>query len=227
MNMANSVYNPNTRIFENDFMESMTRTHPVWPALFWIPSVVAMSWYAFSVGMTVPLYAGLFVVGMFAWTLMEYALHRWAMHYVPPIRAIRKYYYIVHQAHHDATEFDRLVAPVPIALSVAFPTLAVLWLVLGQVMMWPFFAGFVVGYLAYDYIHLYTHFGKPTSRVFKILRRRHMQHHTLHNRWFGVSTPLWDYVFRTHVRPGERVRPDESSNVDWDRRISGGVPNEG
>jgi sterol desaturase/sphingolipid hydroxylase (fatty acid hydroxylase superfamily) len=49
----------------------------------------------------------------------------------------------------------------------------------------------------------------------------------LHNRWFGVSSPLWDYVFRTHVRPGERVKPDDTSNVDWDRRISGGVPNEG
>jgi hypothetical protein len=38
----------------------------------------------------------------------------------------------------------------------------------------------------------------PRFELFNVLRRRHMQHHyTTPERWYGVSTPLWDYVFRT------------------------------
>jgi hypothetical protein len=215
--MAKAAYNPQTRIFESDFMESMTRTHPIWPALFWGPvSMVALVYAAREGAGALPM-VGLFALGVLLWTLNEYCLHRWMMHWVPPIPAMRRYFYIVHQCHHDATEWDRLVAPVPMAIVVALPILAVLYLTLGPVLMWPLFSGFVLGYLAYDYIHLYTHFGKPKSRIMKIIRRRHLQHHALHNRWFGVSNPLWDFVFGTHVKAGERLKPCTKADVDWGR----------
>ena len=35
------------------------------------------------------------------------------------------------------------------------------------------------------------------SGVLNWLRRYHFQHHFATNRQFGVSTPIWDYVFRT------------------------------
>lgn len=210
-------FNPRTRIFQNDFLESLTRTHPIGPILFWPPMAVLSMWYAVHHGTHAALAAGLFVLGVLLWTLYEYALHRWVMHWVPPTVWGRKLYYLAHQVHHDEAEFDRLVAPVAIALITAVPLLSILLPTAGPVRMWAVFSGVIVGYLAYDYIHLYTHFGKPTSRLGKLLRRHHMQHHALHNRWFGVSTPLWDYVFRTSVRPGERVRPCQAADVDWGR----------
>jgi dihydroceramide fatty acyl 2-hydroxylase len=218
--MSSTRYNPETRIFESDLMESMTRTHPAGPAIFWIPAVVVFSVYAFWQGISVLAYVPLFLVGALAWTLFEYCLHRWVMHWVPPIPAVRKYYYLVHQVHHDLAEPDRLVAPVPMAIVISLPLLAGLYLALGPVWMWAFFAGFVVGYLAYDYLHFYSHFGKPTSRIMKTIRRRHLQHHALHDRWFGVSVHLWDYAFGTHVKAGERRRPDdEMANADWQRAL--------
>jgi len=61
--------------------------------------------------------------------------------------------------------------------------------------------GLLVGYIAYDMTHYYTHHGKPRSRWGRFLKRYHLAHH--HQQWermFGVSQPLWDYVFGTGPR---------------------------
>ena len=62
----------------------------------------------------------------------------------------------------------------------------------------PLFAGIVSGYLAYDMIHYASHHFRLKSPILKAIRRSHMQHHgTTHDMRFGVSSPLWDYVFGT------------------------------
>ena len=46
--------------------------------------------------------------------------------------------------------------------------------------------------------HWWTHVGKARTRWGKYLRRHHMLHHFKdHDLYFGVSTPLWDFVFGT------------------------------
>jgi len=62
----------------------------------------------------------------------------------------------------------------------------------------PFFAFFAVGYLLYDYIHWASHRVVFRNRVGRFLKRHHALHHfeTPDARW-GVSSPLWDHVFRT------------------------------
>ena len=72
------------------------------------------------------------------------------------------------------------------------------WLVLGPVWVFPFYSGFVAGYLAYDMTHYAVHHFRSRSKLFLRLKAHHMNHH--HNkqgRKFGVSTTLWDHVFRT------------------------------
>ena len=65
----------------------------------------------------------------------------------------------------------------------------------------PIFAGFIAGYLAYDYTHYHVHHHTPKTRLGKRLREQHMRHHFQDHRYgFGVSTPLWDAVFRTLPR---------------------------
>ena len=62
----------------------------------------------------------------------------------------------------------------------------------------PGFAGGLLGYLLYDLSHYAMHRGPSRFEFFNRLRRRHMQHHyATPERWYGVSTPLWDHVFRT------------------------------
>jgi sterol desaturase/sphingolipid hydroxylase (fatty acid hydroxylase superfamily) len=218
--MRKPHYDPETRLFESDLLEGMTRTNPIWPAVFWVPVAIGSLVYAAREGVNPWLLLPLFLFGVLTWSLAEYILHRWVFHYVPRSPRVRRFYYLVHQVHHEKQEWDRLTMPITLALVIAIPILATLYAVFGQPMMWAVFPGVVVGYLGYDYLHFYSHFGKPKNAYLKGLRRRHNQHHhAFPDRWFGVSSPLWDYVFRTHVRPGERptgaVYP--GNLVEWPR----------
>ena len=64
-----------------------------------------------------------------------------------------------------------------------------------------FAAGFLAGYLAYDMLHYHVHHHRPRTRVGRKLRELHMRHHFQDDkRGFGVSAPVWDYVFGTRQR---------------------------
>jgi sterol desaturase/sphingolipid hydroxylase (fatty acid hydroxylase superfamily) len=201
------------RAFDNPLLERLSRIHPAVPALFWGPLSVALLVAGFYASLTPSAVFGWSVAGLLTWTLTEYLLHRWVFHFEPSDPGLRRRLYPIHRLHHDVQEWDRLVAPpllsVPLAL-ILFPSF---WMALGWPTVLPFFSGFVVGYLAYDYIHFYTHFGRPKTAIGRGLRRRHLQHHfACPDRWYGVSSPLWDYVFRTHLprgRPPARTAPHD------------------
>jgi sterol desaturase/sphingolipid hydroxylase (fatty acid hydroxylase superfamily) len=56
----------------------------------------------------------------------------------------------------------------------------------------------VAGYLLYDMTHYAAHHLPMRSGYLKFLKRYHIMHHyRTPNARFGVSSPLWDYVFRT------------------------------
>ena len=60
-------------------------------------------------------------------------------------------------------------------------------------------SGVAIGYMLYDLTHYLVHRGRVKSRVVKFLRAYHMQHHySTPERRYGVSSPFWDHVFRTH-----------------------------
>ena len=87
-----------------------------------------------------------------------------------------------------------LLTSVPLA--VIFYSL--FYVTVGRQMAAPFFAGFVVGYRCYDGTHDAVHHFKQTSRIGRFVKRHHMlHHHADHDGGFGVSSPLWDVVFRT------------------------------
>jgi sterol desaturase/sphingolipid hydroxylase (fatty acid hydroxylase superfamily) len=66
------------------------------------------------------------------------------------------------------------------------------------------FVGFGIGYLGYDGVHYFTHHFKARSRLGKFLKRYHLvHHHTGVDGLYGVSSPLWDYVFGSQ----EDLRP--------------------
>lgn len=60
------------------------------------------------------------------------------------------------------------------------------------------FAGFIHGYLTYDMLHYFIHRGHMPTRAGRFLRQYHLAHHYAKpDAHFGVSSPLWDVVFRT------------------------------
>jgi sterol desaturase/sphingolipid hydroxylase (fatty acid hydroxylase superfamily) len=112
--------------------------------------------------------------------------------------------------HHDfPNDKDRLVMPLgfSIPLAVVFYVLYCV-IVFGPRLGEPFFAGFIVGYLCYDGTHYAVHHFRPTTRVGRWVRRHHMlHHHADHDGGFGVSSPLWDLVFRTMPRSRRDAAP--------------------
>jgi sterol desaturase/sphingolipid hydroxylase (fatty acid hydroxylase superfamily) len=62
------------------------------------------------------------------------------------------------------------------------------------------YAGTVLGYITYDWMHYYTHHFMPKSRAGKFIKRYHMlHHHDSPGHRYGITSPLWDFVFGTYV----------------------------
>src|SRR5438046_9596483 len=58
--------------------------------------------------------------------------------------------------------------------------------------------GIWTGFLYYEAVHYRVHFSLSESGFIARQRRRHFYHHFANNkRSFGVTSPLWDYVFGT------------------------------
>lgn len=135
----------------------------------------------------------LFAAGLFWWTLLEYLLHRFALHGLPASFGSR------HMRHH-VTPSERRLAVAPLASSVGGAAIhAVIFVGLfGPARGGALLAGLVAGYLAYEWVHWSTHYRRARTRLGRALRRHHMlHHHAAPGTRFGVTTPLWDWVFGT------------------------------
>jgi sterol desaturase/sphingolipid hydroxylase (fatty acid hydroxylase superfamily) len=106
---------------------------------------------------------------------------------------------VIHGVHHeDPQDASRLVMP-PFN-SVIMGTLLYLGfrVLLGPAWVDPFFGSFIFGYLCYDYIHFSVHYFTPRTPIGRYLKQTHMIHHyAMPNARWGVSSPLWDWVFGT------------------------------
>lgn len=209
------------RIFKSDFWERFTHVHPITPLVMWTPVIATLIYRGFAVH---EISVGTFVLaaflGVFLWTLVEYLLHRFAFHYDAKNAFGKRVVYIMHGLHHDdANDPTRLVMPPVPALIYGAVLFLLFRAITGPVFVEPFFAFFLVGYLSYDYIHYYVHHFVPKNPIGKYLKKYHMLHHyAAHGAKWGVSSPLWDYVFRTveeHVPPGQSPskRPPEASHA--------------
>ena len=204
------------KLFDNAFLEYFSHIHPVTPIVVFTPVVIWAMWMGSS-EMSILALIGLFLAGVLFWTLTEYVIHRWAFHYPPKTALGKKIHFLVHGIHHDyPRDSTRLVMP----LLVSIP-LATVFFFLFQLIMpgfhWAYFAGFVAGYVAYDSIHYATHHCMPKGKTWRFVKEYHMKHHYVDEYTaYGVSNPLWDYVFNTvpewaRKRSKKNTPPDTES----------------
>ena len=195
------------RMFDQNFFEWFSHIHPLSLVVVYVPASAFFLWYGLTSGLSASWSAMLFAAGWFGWTLLEYLIHRFSFHYVPRGPIGMFYAYMIHGVHHAFPEDNRrwLVPPI-ISASIS----ALIGLALRAsfgVNYPPIFAGGMLGYLIYDLSHYAMHRGRSRFAFFNLLRQRHLQHHyATPERWFGVSTPLWDYIFRTTAPPGRDIR---------------------
>jgi len=189
-------------MFDSAFLNLFSRVHPAVPALVFVPVVVAMEWLGASRGLGAGTLVLLTLGGVGIWTLTEYWLHRLVFHWEPDNEFGHRMHFIIHGVHHDhPNDKLRLVMPPAVSIPLAALFYVAFHLVFGSPEAFPLFAGFIGGYLIYDYTHYYVHHFVPKSETGKKLREQHMRHHFQDHRYgFGVSSPIWDAVFRTMPR---------------------------
>lgn len=194
------------RVYVSGFIErGFATSHPILPGV-WFGGFIVYALALPLLDARVGLARGwsLFALGVLIWTLLEYVLHRWVFHMRPgPSFGSKMRQFMMHGYHHEfPNDRMRLVAPPLMSWPLA-AVIAILYRgILGPVTWWTLFGGTCAGYLAYDWIHYYTHHFRPTSAVGKYLRRNHMVHHYRNSeRNHGISSPLWDFVFRTYQGP--------------------------
>jgi sterol desaturase/sphingolipid hydroxylase (fatty acid hydroxylase superfamily) len=204
------------QVFKHEWFERhFAKAHPIMPGLWWGP-IIAYCLYATVADARFRPALALtgFVLGFVAWTLIEYLLHRYVFHLVPEADFDSKLkQFMVHGYHHEfPNDRMRLVAPLLLSAPIGLVVAAAYFALLGRYHWQVWFAGTAVGYLAYDWIHYYTHHFRPTTRLGRFLRRYHMEHHYKDSdSHFGISSPLWDWVFGTAKAKGEAQDSEETA----------------
>ncbi len=199
MSKAKYVSNKNETIplFKNPVLEYFSHINPITPVIVFVP-VIILTAYLGMQEITVPAFIFTFIGGILLWTITEYTIHRWAFHFHPKSDTGKKIHFLVHGIHHDyPRDATRLVMPLLVSVPLASLFYFIFSLIFGVYHL-VVFSGFVLGYVSYDSIHYATHHLPMKSRIGNFLRVYHLRHHYEdENTAYGVSNPLWDYIFRT------------------------------
>lgn len=127
--------------------------------------------------------------GITGYSLLEYGLHRFVLHRIPPFSRM-------HDLHHaNPTAF----VGTPTWMTVAFAggVFLALWAAAGWFTACGLTFGLILGYLWYGFVHHAVH-QWPARRgsFFYHAKRRHNQHHYARQSCnFGVTTAIWDRIF--------------------------------
>jgi dihydroceramide fatty acyl 2-hydroxylase len=152
--------------------------------------------------------AAIFLLGLFAWSFFEYAIHGWLGHRFDNVG--RRLHYVHHREPRAVFTIGAwLPAAVLWSAGIAF---------FGMNTGMIFATGVVAGFITYEAIHYRIHFSRPRNSIEHYLRTRHLMHHqAAHNGWFGVTSPLWDRIFGTEpagpLNPSAVPPLDGPSNV--------------
>ncbi|MCM5527984.1 sterol desaturase family protein [Parasegetibacter sp. NRK P23] len=187
------------RLFESEYLEMLTKTHPLVIWGMYIPIIGYMLYHANThLGFSVLFIAGIFLVGGFSWTLFEYVAHRFVFHLVSENPRMQKFAYILHGNHHHfPRDRQRLFMPPIPSLILASAIFGLQYLMLREY-TYIFFPGFMLGYLMYGTMHYAIHAWNPPFKWMKPLwRNHHLHHYKNEHNGFGVSTTIWDHVFGT------------------------------
>ena len=187
------------RLFQNPILEKLTRTHIVVPIIiFAIYSCGLLVWSVVNTSLSAIQTIGLFFLGLIAFTWVEYMVHRYVFHMKTYTAVRAKLQYTIHGVHHEyPKDKDRLAMPPLLSVTIATVLLLLFRLVMGD-FAFAFLPGFIVGYAAYLAIHYMVHAFAPPKNFLKLLWINHGIHHYKDGDLiYGVSSPLWDYIYGT------------------------------
>jgi sterol desaturase/sphingolipid hydroxylase (fatty acid hydroxylase superfamily) len=187
------------RLFQSQYLEYLTKTHPLVIWGMYIPIIGLMLYRSAKVlEFSTSRIVLLFIAGMITWTFFEYVLHRFIFHYVADTERGKRISYVLHGNHHHyPRDRQRLFMPPVPSLIIASVFFSLMYLTLDE-RAFSFFPGFILGYLMYGTMHYAIHAWNPPFKWMKPLwRNHHLHHYKNEHQGFGVSTTLWDRLFGT------------------------------
>jgi sterol desaturase/sphingolipid hydroxylase (fatty acid hydroxylase superfamily) len=186
-------------VFNNPVLEKLTRTHIAIPISIFAVSAIALIVYAYTHTALPKLTIGvLFLAGLFVFSFVEYIMHRYLFHMSTHTEIREKVQYNFHGIHHEYPKDKGRLAMPPIVSVLIASTLLGLFYLLIQEAAFAFFPGFILGYASYLFVHYIVHAYQIPKNFFKVLWVNHAVHHYKdHSKAYGVSSPLWDYIFGT------------------------------
>ena len=176
--------------------------------------------------------AGL-AAGAAAWTLTEYATHRWLLH-GPFGKSAQRGGLLsripiggIHHNHHRDPNWSVLWgraaghvaiaavggagARLALAAAPSLPTAGVA----AAASAWS------AGYSTYDIVHHHLHHRPPRTALGVRMRQRHFRHHFAGARTnLGVTTAVWDRLFGTEAEP-RPVRIPSAAAPSWIEQLGG------
>jgi len=150
-------------------------------------------------------------LGVLGWTFTEYVLHRFDGHGMKGKTPFSK----EHLAHHADPQTFAATWKKLLLAAVILPTIATL----GSLAVGPagitFAVGFTLMYGTYELLHRRIHTHAPLNAWGEWARRHHLVHHHVAPKLnHGVTTSLWDHVFRTW-KASENVRVPRKQAPPW------------
>lgn len=151
----------------------------------------------------------LFPLGLLIWSLLEYGLHRFVFHIHFKVQnpRLRDVLNASHLGHHAAPRDPTKLLVDPLyGLAISAALFGLLLIAFGDAARAVgAMVGVWAGFLYYEAVHYRVHMNLPGSGLIAWQRRAHFYHHfTNRDRCFGVTTPVWDYVFRTELPRSRR-----------------------
>ena len=152
--------------------------------------------------------------GALSWTLLEYVIHRWLGH---DRRFRRTPFGLEHVRHHAQGDYfsppwKKVAITAAIAALLAGPAILIAGAVAGP----AYLGGLLVLYVFYEALHRRLHTRAGIGPHGRWARHHHFRHHFADpHRNFGVTSPLWDLVFRTYHRGPEVVSVPRRLCSSW------------
>jgi 4-hydroxysphinganine ceramide fatty acyl 2-hydroxylase len=188
------------RMFKSDFLETLSKVHFTVPLYIFIP-VIGFCIYKYTqASLGAFLFIELFISGLLVWTLVEYIMHRFVFHYEPADKPwAQRMHFVFHGVHHDyPSDAKRLVLPPSMSIPLATGFYFLFNAILPTNYIFGFFPAFILGYLFYDISHYAIHHFNFKGAIWKKIKQHHMLHHYQDPaKGYGVSSPLWDKIFRS------------------------------
>jgi 4-hydroxysphinganine ceramide fatty acyl 2-hydroxylase len=142
-----------------------------------------------------------FGIGIFVWSIFEYAIHRWLYHIQFKHKRIQWFFEAFHQYHHNFLDKHHVLNA---GFLLIYPLFVFYWglyfTITNNIISTNFFCcGLLTYYFAYEIVHYLIHYKKFTKGYMYFIQQYHLHHHyKAGNKNYGNTSTLWDKILGTY-----------------------------